>query len=74
MMYDNDEAYRKLAESIVIRACRDFRKYARILRKDPVDPEAFIIVVDCIDFFRSDRFSAMCDLDPEMLMQRLLEG
>ena len=74
MMYDNDEAYRKLAESIVIRACRDFRKYSRRLRKDPDDLESFLIVVDCIDFFRSDRFSAMCDLDPEMLMQRLLEG
>ncbi len=73
MMHDNDEAYIRLAESIVIRAARDFRKYARRLRKDPMDLEAFLIVVDCIDFFKSDRFLTMCNVDPEKLMKRLLE-
>ena len=74
MMHDNDEAYKRLAESIVIRAARDFRKYAKRLKKEPVDLESFLIVVDCIDFFRSDRFSTICDIDPEELMRRLLEG
>ena len=74
MMYDNDEAYIRLAEAIVIRAARDFRKNAKRLRKDPADLGAFLMVVDCIAFFRSDRFSTMCDINPEELMQRLLEG
>ena len=73
MDYTHDYYYESLAEGIVAEACKDFRKAAKRLKKNPADYSAFLCKRECERFFRSKYFGIICDVDPEMLMAKIVE-
>ena len=74
MDYTHDYYYESLAEGIVAEACKDYRKASRKLKKDPDDYRAFLTKRECERFFRSKYFGIICDLDPDILMNRITEA
>ena len=74
MDYTHEYQYESLAGSIVVEACKDYRKASKRLKKNPDDYKAFLCKRDCEKFFRSRYFGIICDLDPEILMNRITEA
>ncbi len=73
MDYTHENQFESLAEGIVASACRDYRIASKKLKKDPTDYRAFLSKRECERFFRSKYFGVICDLDPEMLMTKIVE-
>ena len=73
MAYKKDHQYESLAEGIIVRAAKDYRRAVRRLKKDPDDPDSKYTVGECESFFRSRYFATLADVDPEMMMRRLAE-
>ena len=67
------DPYQALANSIIIQAAKDYRKARKKLKKRPKNEEAKLMVKDCEDFFRSEWFTALTDVDGGMLLKKLQE-
>ena len=66
-----DEAFLNLAEAIVIQAGRDYRKVLGFLEQSP-DNEALVnYQKDLEDFFHSEWFRDLCNLDGDSLLHRI---
>lgn len=67
------EPYEKLANAIILQAAKDYRAVLSQRQKYP-EHKAYIDVQRELEtFFRSRWFRALCDLEGEMLIQKLRE-
>ena len=67
------DPYENLANAIVLHAVKDWRAARKKLKKRPKNEEAKLMVKDCEEFFRSDWFTALTDVDGEVLLRKLQE-
>ena len=65
------EPYENLANAIIIRAVKDYRKALRALSLCPSNRSAQYEARDIERFFRSSYFQTLTDLNPETLISRL---
>lgn len=68
-----DTGWNKLADAIILQAVSDYRKALRILRRMPNRQLAAQYVIETEEFFLSDWFSQLTEIDPQRLIQRLRE-
>lgn len=63
-----DNGYRFLADAIILQAVEDYRRAVRKLRKHSNNLEALRTKRTIEDFFLSDWFNTLCDLDGRQLL------
>ena len=63
--------YENLASAIILKVVKDYRRALRTLLKHPLEPKADGNRVSIEQFFRSEYFAVMTDLDPQALIERL---
>ena len=63
--------YQRLADEIVIRAVKDYRKALRTLKYHPENDTARRSRREIERFFNSQWFGVLTEIDPEVLMERL---
>ena len=65
-----DQCYEDLANAILVQACKDYKsKYARYLKKpDEINEDDLIFAKQ---FFSSEWFEVLCDLDGEELVKKI---
>jgi hypothetical protein len=68
-----NEGYTDLANAIVEQAVKDYIRALKILKKRPWSESAKITIHEVEQFFRSDWYLQLTDLDPETLIQKLNE-
>ena len=69
-MYENN--YEALANAIIVQAVKDFRPAYRRLKRHPNDRLAQDTVREITQFFCSDYFCALSDLDGPALLNRII--
>ena len=69
-MYENN--YEALANAIIVQAVKDFRPAYRRLKRHPNDKLAQDTVREITQFFCSDYFCALTDLDGPALLNRII--
>lgn len=67
------DPWESLAEAIILQAVKDYRQARKKHKKRPKNENAKLMMADCEEFFRSDRFTALTGLDGETLLRRLKE-
>ncbi len=67
------DPYEKLANAIIMQAVKDYRAAKKKLKKRPTNKDAELMVIDTEKFFRSDWFTALTDVDGEVLLRKLQE-
>ena len=67
------ENYEKLANAIILQAVKDYRAAKKKLKKQPTNKDAEIMIKDTERFFRSDWFTALTDVDGEVILRKLQE-
>lgn len=68
---ENVEAYEKLANAVIVIACKDYRKVIKKLSRNPGNRDALVAKKSIERFFRSGWFGVLTSIDPEMLIDRL---
>lgn len=68
-----EENYRALADAIILRAVKDFQHAYRRLRRNPNDKKAQDSVREITNFFCSQYFEALTDLDGPALLHRMVQ-
>ena len=63
--------YEDLASAIILQAVKDYRGALESLRVYPNDSKALSVKQEVEQFFRSEWFEALTNVDPEMLISRL---
>ncbi|MBQ1389646.1 MAG: hypothetical protein IIY78_08465 [Clostridia bacterium] len=63
--------YQRLADEIVIRAVKDYRKALRTLKYHPENDTARRSKREVEKFFNSQWFGVLTEIDPEVLISRL---
>lgn len=63
--------YERLADEIVIQAVKDYRSALKKLYKHPENPTALERKSEVEEFFNSQWFGVLTEIDPEMLISRL---
>jgi hypothetical protein len=63
--------YENLANAIVLRAVADYRNARRALEIKPGNATARVTFNHLIEFFQSDYFYVLSNLDPGALLERL---
>ena len=66
-----NSGWRKLADAIIMQMANDYCRLQRRLARRPNDHGLKHDQTNIERFFRSDRFSVLCDLDGRELMRRL---
>lgn len=69
-MYEDN--YKALANAIIVQAVKDFRPAYRRLERHPNDKLAQDTVREITQFFCSDYFCALTDLDGPVLLHRIM--
>lgn len=64
-------SYENLANAVILKAAEDYRKSLRTLSQYPYDHNACSERKSIEQFFRSDYFVILSNLDPEALIERL---
>ena len=68
----NYDPYEELGNAIVIQACNDYKKaYKQSLRRSGIVGEADEELAELEEFFRSDWYKQLTEVDGEYLMERL---
>ena len=67
----SNSGWRALADSIILQAVEDYRRLSWRRVKHPYDIELWREINRIERFFRSDWFSALCDLDGNKLLTDL---
>ncbi len=67
------DPYEKLANAIIMQAVKDYRAAKKKLKKQPTNKDAELMVLDTEKFFRSDWFTALTNVDGEVLLRKLQE-
>ena len=66
------DPYEELGNAIVIQACHDYKKaYKQSLRRSGIVGEADEELAELEEFFRSDWYKQLTEVDGEYLMERL---
>lgn len=65
--------YENLANAVILKAVKDYRKALCILRYSPNNKDATSRKNEIERFFRSGWFGILSKLDPEILISRLLK-
>lgn len=68
-----DDKYEDLANAIVLTAVKDYREALKKLNKHPRNNSALYTKNEVERFFRSNWYSSLTNIDPEMLMEKLIE-
>lgn len=68
-----DDRYEALANAIVLNAVKDYREALQKLKKHPRNNSALYTKNEVERFFRSDWYSTLISIDPEMLIEKLNE-
>lgn len=68
---ENVEAYEKLANAVIVIACKDYRKVLKKLSRNQENRDALDEKKSIERFFRSGWFGVLTSIDPEMLMSKL---
>ena len=66
-----EENYNALRDAIILRAVEDYRTALKILSRNPENKAALSMRQEVEEFFRSDWFGKLTDLNPELLITRL---
>ena len=66
-----EDPYRNLANAIIIRAVKDYRKANRQLVRSIYHEHAQFTKKECEKFFRSNWFRDLTDIEPDYLMRLL---
>ena len=67
------DPYENLANGIVLQAVKDYRAAKKKLKKRPKNVEAERMLNDCEKFFLSGWFTALTDVDGQMILDKLRE-
>ena len=65
------DPYEELANAIILQAVKDYRDANKKLARGRKNAEAQRMHDDCLRFFRSGWFSALTDIDPGFLIDKL---
>ena len=65
------EPYEELANAIVLQAVKDYREALKMLVQHSYNKKARGVREDVERFFRSEWFSTLTEIDPEMLIEKL---
>ena len=65
------DAYERLANAIILQAVKDYRRTLKRLSRRPHDSDIKKDKMDLEELFRSDWFSTLTSLDPEVLIEKL---
>jgi hypothetical protein len=72
-MEENYKAYENLANAIVKQAARDYMTALKRLKKNPYDRKKRKEVRELEEFFHSDWYELLTDVDPHYLIRKLRE-
>lgn len=67
------DPWESLANAIILQAVKDYLEARKKHRKRPKNEDAKLMIADCEEFFRSDWFRDLTELDGEMLLRKLQE-
>ena len=67
------DPYESLAQAIILRAVKDYRRMRAKHKRHPKNKEAELMIEDCERFFRSAWFTALTDVDGAVLLKKLKE-
>lgn len=67
------DPYQNLANAIILSAVKDWRLARRKLKRKPNNKDAKILLEECENFFHSQWYAFLTDVDGEMLIRRLYE-
>lgn len=65
------EPYQRLSDAIILQAVENYRAYRKTLGWNPNDKAAQAGVAEVDEFFRSEWFKQLTDIDGEKLLKRL---
>lgn len=68
-----NDLYERLANAVVLQAVKDYRHALRILKKHSGNDKALSTKQEVEQFFRSDWYSLLTAIDPELLIKGLNE-
>ena len=72
-MEENYEAYENLANAIIKQASRDYMTALRRLKKNPCSRKELAEVKELEEFFYSDWYELLTNVDPDYLIRKLRE-
>ena len=67
------DGYERLANEIIILAANDYRRALEGLRKHPYSRAAKKTIKELEDFFHSDWYSNLTEVDGELIIKRIRE-
>ena len=70
---NTEDPYTGLANAIILQAVKDYRDAMKKLSRGRVNKDAEIKKQEILNFFRSDWFGVLTEIDPEMLIRKLDE-
>ena len=70
---NTDDPYTGLANAIILQAVKDYRDAIKKLSRGRVNKDAEIKKQEVLNFFCSDWFGVLTEIDPEMLIRKLDE-
>ncbi len=73
IMDDNYEAYENLANAIILQAVKYFRASYRRLKRLPKSKGAKADIEEITEFFQSEFFSVLTDLDGPSLRRKIIK-
>ena len=65
------DPYQRLIDAIILRAVTDCRMGFLALKKNPIDSHARGSASEILEFFNSEWFAALTDLNPDNIIKRL---
>jgi len=68
-----NDIYERLANAIILQAVKDYRNALKRLKKYPRNETALYTKREVERFFRSDWYTSLTTVDPEMLILKLNE-
>ncbi len=70
---NTEDPYTGLANAIILQAVKDYRDALKRLSRGRANKDAEIKKQEILNFFRSDWFGVLTEIDPEMLIRKLDE-
>ena len=70
---NTEDPYTGLANAIILQAVKDYRDALKKLSRGRANKDAEIKKQEILNFFRSDWFGVLTEIDPEMLIHKLDE-
>ena len=67
---NTEDPYTGLANAIILQAVKDYRDALKKLSRGRANKDAEIKKQEILNFFRSDWFGVLTEIDPEMLIRK----